>query len=128
MMESSLIKPGQAVEITCQALFLCGYITMDALQVHITTDGIFVSAGTMIKTADKPKASNGRNGATPGASGENGAEGAAAEYIALYPTERHRHNAICLLDEVEELLSLVLISEHWTMTVLVHFWSPMSYS
>ena len=96
-MESSLIQPGQEVEVACEMLFLCGSIVMDAKEVRLNTNSIFVSADAKIKTADKPKASNGQDGAVAGADGGDGSDGAAAGLLTITANEKLSGSANTLI-------------------------------
>ena len=98
-MESTLIQPGQEVEVTCEVLFLCGSIVMDATEFRLTTNVIFVSSDAMIKTADKPKASSGRDGTRPGAAGDHGADGAAGGNLVITANEKLPGSADTLIFE-----------------------------
>ena len=87
-MASSLFQPGLEVQVDCGSLFLCGSIVFDAKAVHLKTNSIFVSADATVKTSDIPKASNGENGASPGAAGEDGADGVAAGNMTITADEK----------------------------------------
>ena len=96
-MESSMIQPGQEVEVACELLFICGSIVMDAKQVHLTATSIFVSSDATIKTSDLPKASDGQNGAVAGADGGDGGDGAAAGSIIITANEKLAGSANTLI-------------------------------
>ena len=96
-MESSIIQPGQEVEVACEVLFLCGSIVMDAKEVRLTTNSIFVSADATIKTADQPKASNGQNRAGAGADGGDGSDGATAGSMIITANKKLTGSANTLI-------------------------------
>ena len=96
-MESSMVQPGQEVEVACELLFICGSIVMDAKQVHLTATSIFVSSDATIKTSDLPKASDGENGAVAGADGGDGGDGAAAGSIIITANEKLAGSANTLI-------------------------------
>ena len=96
-MEASIIQPGQEVEVACEVLFLCGSIVMDAKEVRLNTNSIFVSADATIKTTDQPKASNGQNGAVAGDDGGDGLDGATAGSMIITANEKLAGSANTLI-------------------------------
>ena len=89
----SLDQPGQTVDIPCDMLLLCGSSVMNAREIHITANSMFVSPNTKLETASMSKAQEGSNGDNAGESGGQGSHGASAGSMTLNATKKLKSSA-----------------------------------
>ena len=81
--DSSTLTLGQSPTVDCNLLFLCKQIIITGSDVVLTTESIWLDAGTLINTADISPGQNGKDGQAEGEDGTNGEDGKSAPSISI---------------------------------------------